>query len=423
MAAATAVRGTLSSPEDLTTQGGDGTFTTHTGIGVPLRRSNVDTDQIIPAVYLKRVTRTGLRGRPVRRVARRPVVRAQHRAVRPGLGAGGRPRLRHRQLARARRLGVDGPRVPRGDLLPLRATSSAATPRKAGLLAAQVGAAGRRAAVEAAGERAGHRGHRRPRPSARCRPPTSRCGSTSTTTPAGGCWRASTTSASPCATPTRSRRSRQRRPARLPVTTLVGARRMTRCLRNGIRPYGLQTMNKTQLIDALAARLGDRRTAASAVDGLLSTIVETVQVRGVGVAHRLRRLRSAGPRRAGRAQPAHRPDGRGARGHGAGVPARYRVQGGRRRRLERARPARRAPHPGAPKPPAAVRGARQGAAKAQRPPARRARPSNREAKAAGSEAPAAKRRRTTPRPPRPRRARRTPRRTPRPAPGRKKAKK
>jgi 3-isopropylmalate/(R)-2-methylmalate dehydratase small subunit len=34
-------------------------FTTHTGIGIPLRRSNVDTDQIIPAVYLKRVTRTG----------------------------------------------------------------------------------------------------------------------------------------------------------------------------------------------------------------------------------------------------------------------------------------------------------------------------------------------------------------------------
>ncbi|WP_019204024.1 3-isopropylmalate dehydratase small subunit [Tsukamurella sp. 1534] len=31
----------------------------HTGIGVPLRRTNVDTDQIIPAVYLKRVTRTG----------------------------------------------------------------------------------------------------------------------------------------------------------------------------------------------------------------------------------------------------------------------------------------------------------------------------------------------------------------------------
>ena len=34
-------------------------FSSHTGIAVPLRRSNVDTDQIIPAVYLKRVTRTG----------------------------------------------------------------------------------------------------------------------------------------------------------------------------------------------------------------------------------------------------------------------------------------------------------------------------------------------------------------------------
>ena len=34
-------------------------FTTHAGVGVPLKRSNVDTDQIIPAVYLKRVTRTG----------------------------------------------------------------------------------------------------------------------------------------------------------------------------------------------------------------------------------------------------------------------------------------------------------------------------------------------------------------------------
>ena len=34
-------------------------FTRHTGVGIPLRRSNVDTDQIIPAVYLKRVTRSG----------------------------------------------------------------------------------------------------------------------------------------------------------------------------------------------------------------------------------------------------------------------------------------------------------------------------------------------------------------------------
>jgi 3-isopropylmalate/(R)-2-methylmalate dehydratase small subunit len=34
-------------------------FTVHTGTAVPLRRSNVDTDQIIPAVYLKRITRSG----------------------------------------------------------------------------------------------------------------------------------------------------------------------------------------------------------------------------------------------------------------------------------------------------------------------------------------------------------------------------
>ena len=34
-------------------------FVHHTGIGVPLRRSNVDTDQIIPAEYLKRITRSG----------------------------------------------------------------------------------------------------------------------------------------------------------------------------------------------------------------------------------------------------------------------------------------------------------------------------------------------------------------------------
>jgi len=34
-------------------------FITHTGVGAPLRRSNVDTDQIIPAEYLKRITRHG----------------------------------------------------------------------------------------------------------------------------------------------------------------------------------------------------------------------------------------------------------------------------------------------------------------------------------------------------------------------------
>ena len=34
-------------------------FISHTGTAIPLRRSNVDTDQIIPAVYLKRITKSG----------------------------------------------------------------------------------------------------------------------------------------------------------------------------------------------------------------------------------------------------------------------------------------------------------------------------------------------------------------------------
>lgn len=34
-------------------------FSTHTGTGIPLRRTNVDTDQIIPSAFLKRITRTG----------------------------------------------------------------------------------------------------------------------------------------------------------------------------------------------------------------------------------------------------------------------------------------------------------------------------------------------------------------------------
>ena len=52
-------------------------FHTHTGIGVPLRRSNVDTDQIIPAVYLKRVTRTGFEDGLFASVAVGSLIRAQ----------------------------------------------------------------------------------------------------------------------------------------------------------------------------------------------------------------------------------------------------------------------------------------------------------------------------------------------------------
>lgn len=56
-------------------------FTTHTGIGVPLRASNVDTDQIIPAVYLKRISRTGFEDALFMRLAPGPRLHPQHRAL------------------------------------------------------------------------------------------------------------------------------------------------------------------------------------------------------------------------------------------------------------------------------------------------------------------------------------------------------
>lgn len=66
-------------------------FTTHTGRAVPLRRSNVDTDQIIPAHWLKKVTRSGFRGRPVRGLAQGRGVRPQPPGAPGRQRAGGRP--------------------------------------------------------------------------------------------------------------------------------------------------------------------------------------------------------------------------------------------------------------------------------------------------------------------------------------------
>ncbi len=70
-------------------------FTTHKGIGVPLRRSNVDTDQIIPAVYLKRVTRTGFEDGLFAGWAYRPQLHSQSGSVRQGKCPRGRSRFRH----------------------------------------------------------------------------------------------------------------------------------------------------------------------------------------------------------------------------------------------------------------------------------------------------------------------------------------
>ena len=95
-------------------------FTRHTGTGLPLRRSNVDTDQIIPAVYLKRVTRTGFEDGLFAAWRKDPqfVINRPEYDGATVLVAG--PGLRHRLLARARRVGADGLRLQGRALEPVR---------------------------------------------------------------------------------------------------------------------------------------------------------------------------------------------------------------------------------------------------------------------------------------------------------------
>ena len=167
-----------------------------------------------------------LRGRAVRRLAQRPGVRPQPAGVRRGLGARRRPRLRHRLLARARGVGAAELRLQGRDLAALRRH----LPRQLRQGRAARGA-GRRE-----GRRSGCGTSSRP-----TRAPTitvdlesrtvqageastrSRTPSTSTTTPGGGCSRASTTSASRCPTRTTSRRtSRRARPGSPPLSRVSG---------------------------------------------------------------------------------------------------------------------------------------------------------------------------------------------------------
>lgn len=56
-------------------------FHTHSGIGVPLRRSNVDTDQIIPAVFLEAGHPNRFRGRLVRGLAVGSCIRAKPQSL------------------------------------------------------------------------------------------------------------------------------------------------------------------------------------------------------------------------------------------------------------------------------------------------------------------------------------------------------
>ena len=263
-------------------------FTTHTGIGVPLRRSNVDTDQIIPAVYLKRVTRTGFEDGLFVSWRAGPVVRPQHPAVRPRLGAGRRPRLRHRLVARARRLGADGLRVPRRDLLAVRRHLPWQL-GQGGLLAAQVEQPDVELLWKLLENQPGHRADRRP---------AGEDGQAADLTVPFDIddytrWRLLEGLDDIGLTLRHAdehRRVRGRPPVppadddRLNTPTLngPGGQQLLALQRvpSGGRcaiPLPSAHMNKSQLVDALADRLGDRKTAATAVDALLQIVVDTVR--------------------------------------------------------------------------------------------------------------------------------------------------
>ena len=91
-----------------------------TGTAVPLDRSDVDTDQIIPSRLAQAGRAHRLREGPVLGVARRPGLRAQPGAVRRRHHPGRRPQLRHRLVPRARRVGHPAVRLPGRDLAPVR---------------------------------------------------------------------------------------------------------------------------------------------------------------------------------------------------------------------------------------------------------------------------------------------------------------
>ena len=91
-----------------------------TGRAVPLDRADVDTDQIIPASWLKRIERTGF-GEGLFSAWRADPGFVLNRAEYDGATSpGGRPQLRFRLVPGARRLGPAGLRLRRRHLSPLR---------------------------------------------------------------------------------------------------------------------------------------------------------------------------------------------------------------------------------------------------------------------------------------------------------------
>ena len=211
-------------------------FTTHTGTAAPLRRSNVDTDQIIPAEYLKRITRTGFedglfvawrKNEPEFVLNLPQYADASILVAGPDFGTGSSREHAVWALLDGGFRVVISPRF--GDIFRNNST-------KAGLLTVLLSQEDVEALWKAIEED----------PSLEVtvdlqakevRYGASPCPSTSTTTPAGGCWRAWTTSASPSATSPTSRSSRRvvppgsRRRGQSPCVSGAGRQRRGRSSR------------------------------------------------------------------------------------------------------------------------------------------------------------------------------------------------
>ena len=327
---------------------------------------NVDTDQIIPAVYLKRVTRTGFEDGLFAAWRNDPdfVLNRPECAGRddPGRRAG----LRHRLVPRARRLGAAELRVPGRRLVAVRRHLPRATPARVGCVTAQRRAAGRRAAVGGPRGRPGDRGDRRPRRRGRC-PGARDVGrrSTSTTTPGGGCMEglddvdltlrhadeiaAYEAAARPGCRPRSDPGPRKPRPADKFVATqrekgpsVIVSRAFAPNVAlessDARHPTILKGFYREQgSADRQAVRqLGSKKAATDAVDAVVDTITrsvaagERVAITGFGVFEKVAR-----PARVG-SQPAHRCGGQDQEDHGAEVQGGPGLQGRRQRRQEAA---------------------------------------------------------------------------------------
>ena len=205
-------------------------FSQHTGVGVPLRRSNVDTDQIIPAVWLKKVTRDGFEEGLFSAWRSDPSFVLNQDAYKNAtvLVAGPTSAPAHRVSTQSGRCRTT---ASRSSSRLASATSSAATPARPGCWRRRSTTRSSSGSGTTSTPTPGRRS-RSTSSRGRSRPATastrSRTRSRSTTTRGGASSRDSTTSASRWATRTRSRRTR--RPGRRSSPRPSEARPLTRGL-------------------------------------------------------------------------------------------------------------------------------------------------------------------------------------------------